>query len=349
QLRQGDSRYLTAGRDTHGEQFLLYDAEPVFTTPLKIQAAGENAYSVSNTGSADLLNLELYKSKPDGWHHAFLESLPASSDAKAHATTRPANDVVTKLQPGDSVEVIIMGLQAAATETVKNAKLGSGGIINLPVIGTIALADLTTDQAEEAIGKKYADSKIPIGKVTVTIQPKDSTTAATPSTAPAGPASTMAFAAAGAISDPSQLLAAWKDRLTATGLPPIDSNLIQSILAKYALDPGQLTAVYMLDQKQMDDLIPEEVVPSPAKTVRVGLVIVRNIDPAINDQIAALITQLGDDDWSKREEAQKKLATFGHAAKSAIEKASHSKDMEVVWRAEAILHEIDPQKFPQNQ
>ncbi len=151
------------------------------------------------------------------------------------------------------------------------------------------------------------------------------------------------------VSDPKQLLAAWKDRLAATGLPPTDSNLIQAILAKYALDPGQLTAVYMLDQKQMDDLIPEEVVPTPVKTVRVGLVIVRNIDPSINEEITALITQLGDDEWSKREEAQKKLATFGHAARSAIEKASHSKDMEVVWRSEAILHEIDPQKFPAQQ
>ena len=62
----------------------------------------------------------------------------------------------------------------------------------------------------------------------------------------------------------------------------------------------------MLDQKQMDDLIPEEVVPTPAKTVRVGLVIARNIDPQINDDIAALVKQLGDDEWSTREAARRR-------------------------------------------
>ena len=103
----------------------------------------------------------------------------------------------------------------------------------------------------------------------------------------------------------------------------------------------------MLDQKQMDDLLPEEVVPTPAKIVRVGLVVVRNIDPQINEEIQQLVKQLGDDDWSKREEAQKKLTTFGRAAKNALEKAAHEKDLEVVWRAEAVLRTIDPQKYAQ--
>jgi hypothetical protein len=148
-----------------------------------------------------------------------------------------------------------------------------------------------------------------------------------------------------AISDPKQLLSTWKDRLGSTGLTPLDTDLIVDILAKYAIDTGRLTAVYMLDQKQMDDLLPEEVVPTPAKTVRVGLVVVRNIDPQINDEIAQLVKQLGDDEWSKREEAQKKLTTFGRAAKNAVEKATHEKDLEVVWRAEAVLRTIDPQKY----
>jgi hypothetical protein len=104
----------------------------------------------------------------------------------------------------------------------------------------------------------------------------------------------------------------------------------------------------MLNQERMDELLPEEVVPVPAKSVRVGIVIVRNIDPEINKEIAVLIKQLGDEEWSKREEAQKKLVTFGRAAKSALDKAAKDKDMEIVWRAEAVLRAIDPMKFPIN-
>jgi hypothetical protein len=97
----------------------------------------------------------------------------------------------------------------------------------------------------------------------------------------------------------------------------------------------------------MDDLLPMEIVPSPSKITRVGLVVLRNIDPAISDEIDQLVKQLGDDEWSKREAAQKKLTAFGRAAKDALEKSAHSKDMEVVWRSEAILEKIDPKAAPQ--
>ena len=39
-------------------------------------------------------------------------------------------------------------------------------------------------------------------------------------------------------------------------------------------------------------------------------------------------------------------AVVGRAAKSAVEKATKDKDLEIVWRAEAVLRAIDPQKFP---
>src|SRR5213075_2767399 len=80
-LRDPESRYLTAGRDTRGERFLLYDAEPTLNMPLKVEASGENGYRVSNSGSIDVLNLELYKSKSDGWQSAFAASLPGSGAA----------------------------------------------------------------------------------------------------------------------------------------------------------------------------------------------------------------------------------------------------------------------------
>jgi hypothetical protein len=346
-LREPESRYLTAGRDTRGERFLLYDAEPTFNMPLKVEASGENAYRVGNTSAETISNLELYKSKPDGWHKAFAATVGASRAAATKpATTQALDTAPPKIKPGDTITVAVDFTQLNVVERVKTAQVSDSGEFSAPLVDNFKVAGKTTEQLEKDFQKRYTDQGIGVSKVTVTLRPKEQVTAAT---GPTGPVVEMSLSK-DAVSDPKQLLGAWKERLAATGLAPLDTDLILDILAKYAIDSGRLTGVYMLDQKQMDDLLPEEVVPTPAKTVRVGLVIVRNIDPQINDEIAQLVKQLGDDEWSKREEAQKKLTTFGRAAKNAVEKATHEKDLEVVWRAEAVLRTIDPQKFqPQGQ
>jgi HEAT repeat protein len=87
-------------------------------------------------------------------------------------------------------------------------------------------------------------------------------------------------------------------------------------------------------------MLPLEIVPPPRKTVRVGLVIARDIDPAIADEIAALVKTLGDDDWNARESASKDLASLGAVAKSQLESAAKSSDAEVAWRAERLLGAI---------
>ena len=58
-------------------------------------------------------------------------------------------------------------------------------------------------------------------------------------------------------------------------------------------------------------------------------------------RIAALIKQLGDDEWRTREAASKALAEIGRPALEALKKAATtSKDAEVVWRAEALVKQI---------
>jgi hypothetical protein len=87
----------------------------------------------------------------------------------------------------------------------------------------------------------------------------------------------------------------------------------------------------------MDRILPLEIVPQPRKVTRVGLVIIRNIDPAIMQEIDQLITQLGDDDWNKREAAEKRLRELGLAAKPKLEQAVKNKDLEIVYRAERLM------------
>jgi hypothetical protein len=138
--------------------------------------------------------------------------------------------------------------------------------------------------------------------------------------------------------DAAEILAAWKQKLTAAGLPSTDENLILSILQKCGLDDRRLTAVYMLSADQMDQLLPLEVTPQPRKTVRVGLVIVRNIDPAIGEEIDDLAAQLGDSSWTKRQAAQKTLEKLGKVAKPKLEKLrSAAKDPEVLYRLDQII------------
>ncbi len=70
---------------------------------------------------------------------------------------------------------------------------------------------------------------------------------------------------------------------------------------------------------------------------RVGLVIVRNADPAVGERIAALVAQLGADTWSERDRAQQLLATFGPAAKPTLEKHQGDADPEVRYRVRQLL------------
>ena len=159
------------------------------------------------------------------------------------------------------------------------------------------------------------------------------------STQPTGFSVTLA---ATGLTEASQVLAPWKQTLTAAGLPSTDFDLILKILEKHALTPKRLSAIYRLDADQLDQLLPLEIVPSARKVVRVGLVIVRNIDPAIASEIETLALQLGDAKWDVRESAQKQLTELGLAAKPKLEALlKNAKDPEITYRIERLLEGLN--------
>ena len=144
------------------------------------------------------------------------------------------------------------------------------------------------------------------------------------------------------MTEPSQVLAPWKQKLAASGLPATDFDLIVKILEKHAMIPNRLSAIYRLDADQLDQLLPLDIVPSPRKVVRVGLVIVRNIDPAIATEIETLVTQLGDPKWDARESAQKQLTELGIAARPKLEALlKNAKDPEITYRIERLLDSLN--------
>lgn len=162
-----------------------------------------------------------------------------------------------------------------------------------------------------------------------------------PSTQPVPGASKAAVTADGPGVGATEALSAWKQRLADLGLAGPDVVQVLRILERHALDKKRMTVVYRLDPPELERLLPLEVTPVPRKTVRVGLVIARNIDPAVGDEIDQLIAQLADPDWDKREAAHKQLADLGPAARIKLQAVLQNKDLEVVWRAERLLQAAD--------
>jgi hypothetical protein len=170
------------------------------------------------------------------------------------------------------------------------------------------------------------------------------TAASQPTTKPIGQSITLASADA---KDPLNVLAPWKDRLTSAGLAATDQDLILAILAKHALDPHRLTAVYRLDADQLDQMLPLEVTPQPRRTTRVGLVIVKNVDPAIITEVETLVQQLGDPKWDTREAAHKRLTELGVAARPKLEALlKTAKDPEIVYRIERLIATLTREPVP---
>ncbi|HEV3416139.1 MAG TPA: hypothetical protein VG056_04980 [Pirellulales bacterium] len=136
------------------------------------------------------------------------------------------------------------------------------------------------------------------------------------------------------------VLAPWRAKLTDAGVLPADQDVVLKILARQALDPNRLTAVYRMDPAELDRILPLEVVPQPKKVSRIALVVVRGIDPAIGDELDQLIKKLGDSSWKTREAATNEIKKLGVRAKSRLEEAAKSKDAEVAYRAEQLLSGI---------
>lgn len=210
--------------------------------------------------------------------------------------------------------------------------------------GSVALHDVNFYKPEGA-GWRTAHLTELAG-VAATTRPATSGPAIAPSIAAATRVSTSPAVAvqgisvrlaAAAATQPADVLADWRDRLIQAGMAAGDADVAMGVLRQYAVDPRRLTVVYRLDAADMDRLVPLEVLPDPRKSTRVGLVIVRNADPTIAGEIDELITQLGDDDWAKREEASKALAKLGPAAKEKLQKATNNPDPEIAWRAEQLV------------
>src|SRR4029079_17015824 len=121
------------------------------------------------------------------------------------------------------------------------------------------------------------------------------------------------------------------------------------IYSKAIFESEDLVVIYRVPQSVIDEKLPLAVYPDAKKIVRVGLVLVRNLDPKISSDIQQLVAQLGDNKYTIREAAAKRLSTLGPLAAPALKEAAKSSDAEVQFRAERILQEQEPDETGQQR
>ena len=135
----------------------------------------------------------------------------------------------------------------------------------------------------------------------------------------------------------AQTTAALTDRLVQTGLNRQQIDLLISLYGPVIFGGDSLVVAWRLPPSIVDDLTPLVVEPEPSKTVRVVLVVARNLDPVIEQTLQVLADQLGNSQYKIREAAEEKLKELGSLAVPVLRKSMTASDPEIAFRAERLL------------
>jgi hypothetical protein len=103
-------------------------------------------------------------------------------------------------------------------------------------------------------------------------------------------------------------------QLKGAGLNEDEAGALTKVFAADFFNSAGVTLFYRLPQEEYDRLIPLTVTPRPEKVVRVGLIQQVPFEPELAERVARLVKQLDDDDFHKREAAQKELEALGPVA-----------------------------------
>jgi HEAT repeat protein len=130
-------------------------------------------------------------------------------------------------------------------------------------------------------------------------------------------------------------------RLESQGIREDRARATLDELGVHLFRPDRLIVLAHLDRAAIDELVPLDVFPPVDRTVRVATVILSGIDPSLSDQAEQLVTQLGDPSASVRESAERDLQTLGPVAIPALNTALEHQDLEIVYRAERVLRQLN--------
>jgi len=340
QARKLDGLNISHG--ARSERFLTYDCELKYTAAVKL-AGGSDVYQVTNLTTVPLA--DIYIVVPDGDKRRIgrLETLAAG---KPQPPARPAQPqpaagppaAVPALPPG-AVAPPAPPAAPAAPATVPEAappeekKEGPEKADDKDTpVGDEAKIDGETPEEKPAATKPETTTEIKPDE-----KPGEVKSEAKPPTEEPG----IDVVMSPPMADDSAELAAIKelfaDGLRKSGLTAKEVELFMSMAAKSIFGANEMVIVYRLPAAVIEERLPLVAYPAPRKTVRVALMVVRNTDPRIKDEVQRLVAELGADDYSQREKAEKRLAELGRLAVPVLKTVLNSADPEVAYRAERIL------------
>jgi hypothetical protein len=302
-LREADRLHVTLPKQS--ERFLLYDVELAFAPHLRLERI-ERGYRVHNTANFAARDVHVFRPLGDGrWDISVVDQVDGVEKTETPAdTTASATDGKT---PDESVFAATPG-QTPADTSVAPAQAAEAKPADPTAGGASPL-----NAAEQP-------------------QPAPAETSVRPSvTADALSRGPLAI---------SDALAEWDRRLAAWKLDGSERDHVLKILKAHAFRDESAMLVYRLEDTELERLLPLEVTPYPERVYRVAIVIMQDADPDLQTRIEALIAQLGDEDWHRREQAHRELHGLGLAAKPKLEQAITNTDVEIVYRAEQLLEEM---------
>ena len=321
-LRKTDGLVLRKG--ARAERFVTYDFEAPFPVPIKLDG-GPDTYSVRSTASYAVHDLVIVVPTDEGRRIGWLDLLPAAPAPDA----KPAQPKPAAGEPAPAVAAA--GQPAAAPLAVAPAAVPAQP---LALGGPNAAANQVPQQGQPA---QAASAAAPVRKQGPPVR--------VPLSKPM---------AAGSEKLTELSTKALADRLGQTGLDRAEIDLLLSLYGPTIFAADSLTVAWRIPAGAVDEVTPLVTEPEPAKMVRVVLVVARNLDPEIEENLKTLVDQLGSPQYKEREEAEQKLVELGSLAFPVLKQSLNNKDPEIAFRAERVLlgqqQSIDlPGQQPQQQ
>jgi hypothetical protein len=354
--REGEALFVRRG--ARAERFLAYDAELGLQVPLEVLGGPDKytlVFSAGYTGDAPLHDVLIARSTPQGCRVAWIDTLskadmgksakptlglfgtdgkdkPAGADAKKH---EPAKAKAATKPTGPGSGLFGDGGPSKPAANPFKAPPPNQQAPKGPTLSPEALA------AQKALLEKARQAGILPKEVEVSKEAPakiGDVKAAVAANPPAGFEVTL--------SDPlpasspeaaSQTTKALSDRLQRAGLSAHEAELFVGQYAHALFDSEAIVVLARLDPSVIDEKLRLSIFPEPAKTVRVAMLLMRNVDPQFGSEIERLVAELGHAKYSVREAAQNRLTELGSLAFGPLYNALKNSDLEVVVRAERIL------------
>ena len=134
-----------------------------------------------------------------------------------------------------------------------------------------------------------------------------------------------------------------RGKLEARGLFAKEAAGMVKIWQQEMLEDTGHRVLYMMTQAEIDKFIPLHVTPKPDRQVRVMMIILECLSPAVKAKINLLIKKLGSQVLMDRKAAEKELIETGRVGEAVLRSAyAVAKDPEVKGRLKTVIEKVTP-------